>query len=72
MTGVLPVIFISVRPALLGSASPQQTRPASTSSPIDIEGPKTAAGFPNVRYSFSNPWLVNFSVRLFSVTVRTT
>jgi len=23
-------------------------------------------------YSFSNPWLVNFSVRLFSVTVRTT
>lgn len=24
------------------------------------------------RYSFSKPWLVNFSVRLFSVTVRTT
>ena len=24
------------------------------------------------RYSFSNPWLVNFSVRLFSVTVHTT
>ena len=23
-------------------------------------------------YSFSKPWLVNFSVRLFSVTVRTT
>ena len=23
-------------------------------------------------YSFSNPWLVNFNVRLFSVTVRTT
>ncbi len=22
-------------------------------------------------YSFSNPWLVNFNVRLFSVTVRT-
>jgi hypothetical protein len=24
------------------------------------------------RYSSSNPWLSNFSVRLFSVTVRTT
>ena len=26
----------------------------------------------NAYYSFSKPWLVNFSVRLFSVTVRTT
>lgn len=25
-----------------------------------------------INYSFSNPWLVNFKVRLFSVTVRTT
>lgn len=25
-----------------------------------------------IDYSFSNPWLVNFNVRLFSVTVRTT
>ena len=29
-----------------------------------------APGF--LRYSFSNPWFVNFKVRLFSVTVRTT
>src|SRR2546422_5610756 len=27
---------------------------------------------PAAHYSFSNPWLVNLSVRLFSVTVRTT
>ena len=27
---------------------------------------------PSAAYSFSKPWLVNFSVRLFSVTVRTT
>lgn len=32
--------------------------------------PNTASGCAN-DYSLSNPWLVNFSVRLFSVTVRT-
>ena len=32
--------------------------------------PANCGGAPT--YSFSKPWLVNFSVRLFSVTVRTT
>jgi hypothetical protein len=32
----------------------------------------TAADGAQWAYSDSNPWLVNFSVRLFSVTVRTT
>ena len=31
-----------------------------------------ATGGRSPAYSFSKPWLVNFSVRLFSVTVRTT
>lgn len=62
-----------------GAASPNEIagvenggtmRLAVTVAPIDRRGIKTfALGL--LDYSLSNPWLVNFSVRLFSVTVRT-
>ena len=45
-----------------------QTRPV----PILITGNVETMCVNHTAYSFSKPWLVNFSVRLFSVTVRTT
>ena len=46
-----------------------------SSVPLEEQGlmcPSTFRGASLRTYSFSKPWLVNFSVRLFSVTVRTT
>ena len=45
---------------------------ALPSTPWGSHGGGVTVGYSSYPYSLSNPWLVNLSVRLFSVTVRTT
>lgn len=49
----------------------QETRPAGTGFRTNTRE-KVALHLTSLVYSFSNPWAVNFSVRAFSVTMRTT